>query len=192
MTCSELKMNPFITCLITGNADAVGGQEVWDQIYSEYIGLRENKSASYVLDMVKEITYLQTKVFIINKCVEVLAITYSRDLVNELKLAGCRGKFDYSNKEQYSNDLRAATSFSKKYIGQIRRKETELKEYYIRHGGGVVQRKDFDIWAVTLSKFMGFRVDYDVVTVSEYCHMMNQYERYCEVSHAENNNLIKK
>lgn len=191
MTCSELKMNVFINCLLSGNTSEVGGDEAWEEIYAEYIGLRENKSSSYILSMLKEITFLQTKVFIINKCVEVLAVTYSRDLVNELKQCGCKGRFDWSDKAAYSNDLKAAISYSKKYKNQFERKEKDLEDYYKRHGGGVIQRKDFDIWAVTLSKFMGFRIDYDEVTVSEYCHMMNQYERYCEVSHAEENNMIK-
>lgn len=191
MTCSTLKMNTFIACLLTGNTEAVGGNEVWDNIYSEYIGLRENKSASYVLGVIKEISYLQTKVFIISKCVEVLAVERSEELVQELKQCGCKGKFDWSNPVQYSNDLRSAISYSKKYIVQVKRKESELEDYYKRHGGGAIQRKDFDIWAVTLSKFMAFRVDYDVLTVAEYCHMMNSYERYCEVSHAENNNMLK-
>lgn len=191
MTCNELKMNPFINCLVSGNTDLVGGPEAWEQIHSEYIGLRENKSSSYILNMIKEILYLQTKVFIIEKCVEVLAYTYSRDLVMELKQCGCRGKFDASNAAQYSADLRAAMTYGKKYIGQINRKEAELQEYYKRHGNnGTIQRKDFDIWAITLGKFMGFRIDYDVVTVAEYCHMMNMYERYCEVENAKANNLL--
>jgi hypothetical protein len=188
MTCAELKMNPFIAILL-GQSEQ---PEWWEDVYSEYIGLRENKSASFVLSMIKEITHLNTKVFIISKCVEVLATVYSRDLVNELRLTGCRGKFDYSNKEQYSNDLKAAITYSKKYITLGQRKQKELEEYNKRHGGGVLQRKDFDIWSVTLGKFMGFRIDYDVVSVSEWCVMMNQYEKYCEISHAEQNNLIKK
>jgi len=184
-------MNTFIGVLLTGNTIPVGGEEAWENIYSEYIGLRENKSASYVSGVIKEISYLNTKVFIISKCVEVLAVEYSRELVMEIKQCGCKGKFDWSQPVQYSNDLRAAISYSKKYLVSVKRKEQELEDYYKRHGGGSIQRKDFDIWAVTLSKFMGFHVNYDVVTVSEWCHQINAYERYCEVSHAQDNNMIK-
>lgn len=182
-------MNSFIKALL-GDLSEVGS--FWEDIYNEYIGLRENKSSSYILGLMKEITYLQTKVFIITKCVEVLATTYSRELVMEVLQCGCKGKFDYSDFVSYSNDLRAAVSFAKKYVGQQQRKEKELDEYQKRHGGKVIERKEFDIWAVTLGKWMGFRVDYDVVTVTEFCHMMNAYERYCEVENAEQNNLIKK
>jgi hypothetical protein len=184
-------MNTFIGVLLTGNTVPVGGEEAWENIYSEYIGLRENKSSTYILTMIKEMSHLNTKAFIIIKCVQVLAAEYSRELVMELKQCGCRGKFDWSNPVQYSSDLKAAMSYSKKYSNQAKRKDDELEAYYKRHGGGAIQRKDFDIWAVTLSKFMGFHVNYDVVTVSEWCHQMNAYERYCEVSHAEQNNMIK-
>lgn len=182
MTCSTLKMNQFIRCLL--------GEETipdWEDIYNEYIGLRENKSSSYILSMMKDIVYLQTKVFIISKCVEVLANTYSRELAMEVLQCGCRGKFDWSKPDEYSNDLRAAISFAKKYSAQAVRKEKELTDYQARHGGKVIERKEFDIWAIVLGKFQGYRIDYDVVTVSEYCHMMNTYERYCEVENSKNN-----
>jgi len=181
VNCSELKMNVFIRCLL--------GQVTipdWEDIYNEYVSLRENKQSSFVLDLMKDITYLQTKVFIITKCVEVLAGCYSRELVMELKQCGCKGKFDYSDISAYSNDLKAALSYAKKYQGQSERRSKELEDYQARHGGKVIERKDFDIWAITLGKWMGYRVDYDVVTVSEWCEMMNQYERYCEVVNAKN------
>jgi len=184
-------MNTFIGVMLTGNTVPVGGEEAWENIYSEYIGLRENKSSTYILGMIKEISYLNTKCFIISKCVEVLAVEYSRELVMEVKQCGCRGKFDWSKPVEYSNDIRAAISYSKKFIVAVKRKEQELEDYYKRHGGGAIQRKDFDIWAVTLSKFMGFHVNYDIVTVSDWCHMMNSYERYCEVANAQQNNMLE-
>lgn len=192
MTCSELKMNSFIKALL-GDKDTLSEiGSFWEDIYNEYIGLRENKSSSYILSLMKEITYLQTKVFIITKCCEVLASTYSRELVMEVLQCGCKGKFDYSDPVAYSNDIRAAISFAKKYVGQISRKEKELKDYQERHGGKVIERKEFDIWAITLGKWMGYRIDYNVVTVSEWCHMMNQYEKYCEVENGDQNNLMNK
>jgi hypothetical protein len=191
-TCSTLKMNPFIECLLSENYVAVGGKEQWDEIYSEYIGLRENKSTSFILEMIKEITYLQTKVFIITKCIEVLAVTYSRDLVNELKQCGCRGRFVWSNQAQYSNDLKASASYAKKYISQLQKQEAELNDYYKKHAGDKVDRKHFDIWSVTLGKHQGYRINLNEVTVSEWCHMMNDYERWAEVVNSKNDPLWQK
>lgn len=187
MTCYTLKMSQFIRCIL--------GEEIipeWEEVYSEYIGLRENKSSSFILDLLKDITYLKTKQFIIIKCVEVLANTYNRELVMEVKQCGCKGKFNWADKIDYSNDLKAALSYAKRYNSQMARKEKELDDYNKRHGGKSIERKDFDIWGITLGKYLGFRIDFDVVSVSEWCAMMNQYERYCEVENAEQNNLLNK
>lgn len=186
-TCYTLKMNQFIRVLL--------GEEAlpeWEEIYSEYIGLRENKSTSFILDILKSITYLQTKQYIIGKCVEVLAHTYSRELVMELKLTGCKGKFDYSDPGGYSNDLRAAISYSKKFNTQIAKKEKELQEYNERYKGASITRKDFEIWGVTLGKYNNQYIDFDIVTVARFCEMVNQYERFCEVENSKNNNLLNK
>lgn len=180
MTCSTVTMNQFLTALL-GDTTYVGDH--WEDLYNEYVSLRENKQSSYILDLIKEITYLQAKEFIIIKCVQVLAApVYSRELVMELKQCGCKGRFNFNDLTAYSNDLKAALSFAKKYKGQIERKEKDLQEYRDRHGSEVIDRKFFDDMAITLWRFMGSRVDYDLVTVTEWCSMMNLYERYCEAS----------
>lgn len=186
-TCFTLKMSQFINCLL--------GEETlpeWEDIYSEYVGLRENKSTHFILDMVKDITWLQTKQYLINKIIPVLAIEYSRELVNELKLLGCRGKFDWSNKEQYSNDLRAAATYAKTFNNKIKRKEKELDEYTNRYGATSVQRKDFEVWAVTFMEHFKVHIDFEIITVARWCVMINEYEKFCEVKNAEHNNLLNK
>lgn len=75
MNCSELKMTPFIKCLITGDAESVGGVEVWEEIYNEFISLRENKDAAYIMTLMAEIEYLKVKEKIIAVwCVPVKSI----------------------------------------------------------------------------------------------------------------------
>src|SRR5262245_16073862 len=115
ITCFNLKMNPFISYL-TGEEPV---PDNWDDIYSEYIGLRENKSTSIVLDLIKEIIRFNSKIFIIETCVKVLANKYYRDLAIELKQCGCRGKFDWSNPIEYSTDLKAAISKAQTYFIQV-------------------------------------------------------------------------
>lgn len=190
MTCYELVMEDFLVFLLGENKDPL--PQWWDEVYSEYIGLRENKGSSFILDITKEIIYLQTKIFIITKCVEVLATVYSMDLVLELKQCGCKGVFDWSDKTGYSNDLKAAITFAKKYKNQIEKKEKELETYKIRHGNKAIERKDFEVLRVTLFKYYGNRIDFKVITVAEWCIMLNEYDRYCEVVNAEQENLLNK
>lgn len=192
INCYTLKMNPFIDCLETENYESVGGKERWDEIYNEYMSLRENKSISYVLELIKQITYLNTKVFIIVKCVEILANTdeYNREIVMELKQTGVRGRFDFSNKAQYYTDLKAAISYSKKYSNQCMNLEKELENFQKKYDQQKSTRREFEEWAVELTKHLSTNIDFDVITVARYCFMMNSYERYCEVKNAQKNNIL--
>lgn len=179
MNCSTLTVNQFITALL-GDRSYVGDK--WEDIYNEYVGLRENKQSSYILDLVKEATYLQAKEFIINKCVEVLARVYSRDLVLEVKQCGCKGSFNWDNKATYAGDLKAALKQAEKYKRAAARKEADLKEYRERHAGDKIDRTYFTKIGVTLWRFMGNRIDFDITTVAEFCQVWNEYDKFCEAS----------
>ncbi len=191
-TCYTLKMSQFIRLLL--------GEETlpeWEAVHNEFIGLRESKGSSFILELIKDITYLHNKQYIINECIKFIvkfseAGVYARDLCIELKLAGCKGKFDWADKVGFSNDLRAAQSYSKKFSSQIKRKETELEAYNKKHSGVELSMKVFDDWQVELTRFMHVYIDYDLITVSSWCAMMNKFDKYREVQNAENNNLINK
>lgn len=187
-------MNIFIDCLVEENYEQVGGPEAWEEIYNEYMSLRENKSISYVLDLIKQITYLNTKIFVIIKCVDVLANSneYNREIVMELKQTGVRGKFDFSKKAQYLADLKAAISYSKKYTNQVFSLEKELSAFQAKYDKKKSTRKEFEEWAVELTKHLSVNINFEDITVARYAFMMNSYERYCEVRNAQKNNLIGK
>lgn len=197
MNCYSLKMSLFIAYLL----NEIVKPDNWDDIYSEYIGLRENKSSMFILKLMTEIKYLKTKYFIIEKTCETLigvGKSESCDLIDisELKIIlkdyGFRAQYDIKNKSTYTRDIKAALSGAKKLITLWQRKEQELQQYEKRHAGKEVQKKDFNIWAITLGKYLGFRIDLEVTTVAEWCEMLNQYEKYCEVINAEANNQLKK
>ena len=187
LTCYDIKMSEFIQCLL-GEKSIEG----FDEIYSEYIGLRENKSASYLLSLVNEIDYMRSKQFIIFKIVEVLADVYDVRLVIELKNKGCRGKFDYTDKKSFSSDLRAAYTYGKRFNGLIKAKENEIEYFNKKNGGGKITRKFFEDLAATLEKYYSHYIDYEILTVARFVSKWNQYDKYCEVMNADNNNLLNK
>jgi hypothetical protein len=164
----------------------------YEDIYYEYASLRENKNSKFVLELVKEIAYLETKIFIASRLVQQLSDIYSRDLVMELKDLGFKGKFDWSHKERYYSELSAVVSNIKRYVHQLNKKQLELKQIENRHGAAKFERRDFDIWAITLWKYMGDRIDFNIIKISEWCFIMNDYERYCEVENAKVDNIWQK
>ena len=186
--CNKILMSVFLDWMF----EEQPRPDNYEDIYYEYASLRENKNSKFVLELIKEISYLETKVFLASRLVQQLSDIYSRDLVMELKSLGFKGTFNWSNKEKYYADLSAIVSNIKRYIHQLNKKQLELKQIENRHGASKLERRDFDIWAITLWKYMGSRVDFGVIMISEWCFMMNDYERYCEVENAKVENVWQK
>lgn len=168
--------------------------EDWEDLYSEYIGLRENKSSLYILGLIKEIAYLKTKYQIVNQAVEMLNLCFENTLIDQgqeikkiLKEYNFRFQFDMTKPELFSRDLRAVLSGNKKTITTWQRKEAELEEYQKKHAGEAWKKKDFYVWAITLGEHQGYRIDLETIYVAEWCQLLNKYEQYCEVKNAQYN-----
>lgn len=162
----------------------------YEDVNNEYMSMRENKNSKYVLELMIEITQLSSTLFCISQCLSVLEVRYNRDLVNELKQEGCTGRFDWSKKDQYYGDLKAAASRSKRLISQRNRLQEELDAFHAKYSAGDITPDYFDEWAVELWKFMGDQVRLDTTTVSVWCKLMNKYDAYQEVMNAQQNNLL--
>lgn len=196
VTCYNLKMIDFIDYLL---GEKTPLPDNWEDIHAEYIGLIESKSSLFILGVMKEISTCKAKYQIIQEACSVMLVCFRAKLGNDtikrlkdvLKGYGFRAEYNTENPATFSRDIKAALSGSKRLIMQWERKEKELEEYQKRHAGEALQRKDFFVWAVTLSEFLGFRVDLSTIVVAEWCQMRNQYEKYCEVKNAEQNNKLK-
>lgn len=188
MNCYSIKMTQFISWLLNNEPRP----DNWDDIHSEYIGLRENKSSLYILGLVKEIAYLKCKFDIINKCCKVMNVCFTakldeqaKELKDIFRSYGFRQAFPMDNEMLFSRDIRAVLSSNKRMVHTWERKEKEYEEYVKRHGGKEWQQKDFYMWAITLGEHQGYRIDLEVIVVAEWCQLMNRYEQYCEVKNAE-------
>lgn len=168
--------------------------DYWEDLYSEYISLRENKSSLYILGLIKEITGLKSKYKIVGEACTMLTLCFDNQLIEAaatiraiLREYNHRQAFDMSNPAHFSRDIRAVLSGNKKLITTWQRKEQELQVYQDKHAGKAWDRKGFFVWAITLGEHQKYRVDLDIVTVAEWCMMLNQYEKYCEVVNAQQN-----
>lgn len=168
--------------------------EDWDDLYSEYIGLRENKSSLYILGLIKEIAYLKTKYQIVNNACGMLTLCFENNLVEQrgelkdiLHQYNFRFAFDMSKSELFARDIRAALSGNKKTITTWQRKEKELDDYQKKHSGDAWKKKDFYIWAITLGEHQGYHIDFEKICIAEWCQLLNRYEQYCEIKNAQYN-----
>lgn len=186
-TCYTLKMARFIEFYVDEKPKPVN----WDDLYNEYTSLRENKQSLFVLNMMKEIAFLKAKFFIISKCIEVLALAPVPELIQELKSYGFRAQYNWDNKSTYSRDLRRAETGAKRFKIMWEQKEKELQAHIAKYEQNKDTKKEFYMWAITLEDHRKVRVDLEQITVAEWCLMLNQYEKYCEVKHAEKHNVMK-
>lgn len=185
-------MTPFIDWFLNENQENNPSPDNWEDILNEFMGLRENKGSRYMLDMIKDITFLKAKYQIIEQSCTTLLICFkhkleqeAKELVNVLKQYNHRYKFDLADEKMFSMNIRAVLSANKKLISTWQRKEKEFEDYKKKHTGNEWTRKSFYVWAVTLGEHRKDRVDLDFVTVAEWCIMLNQYESYCEVINAQ-------
>lgn len=185
-------MTPFIDWFLNENQENNPSPDNWEDILNEFMGLRENKGSRYMLDMIKDITFLKAKYQIIEQSCTTLLICFqhkleqeAKELISVLKQYNYRYKFDLADEKMFSMNIRAVLSANKKLISTWQRKEKEFEDYKKKHTGNEWTRKSFYVWAVTLGGHRKDRVDLDFVTVAEWCIMLNQYESYCEVINAQ-------
>lgn len=188
MSCYKIKMSQFIEWFL----DESPKPDNWDDIYSEYISLRENKSALFIIGLIKEITFLKAKYKIIEEACKMMLVCFEHHLISAaeevktvLRLYDYRHKFDMADEALFTRDVRAVLSLNKKCITTWQRKEKELDEYQKKHTGKAWDRKGFYIWAVTLGEYQKQRIDLEIITVAEWCILINKYEQYCEVLNAQ-------
>lgn len=187
MTCYQIKMSQFITYLL----NEMQRPDNWEELHSEYIGLRENKNSKYMLTLLKDIAVLKAQYQIVLDSVKILTVQKVDDLVAILKSYGFRKPYDWNSPGSYSADLKSALSGAKRWISQWEEKEKELEKLTERYAGKEMQRKDYYVHAITLGTWRKVHVDLDQISAAEWCLMCNQYEQFCEAENAKRNNMIR-
>lgn len=188
MTIYTIIMQDFIDAML-----AETKPDWFDEVYAAYLSERMNRDSNYLFDLIKEISYLETKIKIINDSVFTLSeLGHSDVIVSILKQKGITGRFDINTPEQYQADIKAAVTANKKNNTQLTLRRKDLDEYNIRNKSESVTIKDFIGLNIELSQFMGYRVDYSNIVVAEFCTMCNKYDAHIEVENAKANNLIRR
>src|SRR5688572_5571658 len=142
MNCYQLKMTPFMDWFLGENLETNPRPDNWEDIFNEYMSLRENKSSAYMLNLAKEITFIKAKYQIVEHTCKTLVVCFEHhfissaaELVAILKQYNHRYKFDLKDEKSFSQNIRATLSSNKKLISTWQRKESELEDYQKKHAG---------------------------------------------------------
>ena len=178
-------MTDFLKCIDGDYTPVENNFEIWRDLYYEFISLRGSKDGGYILKLRKDITGLELRFNIVISCIEVLKQIYSKPLADELKSQGFLLPLDWSNKPQYLNNLNKILSKAKSMLIQADKKKAELKDIEVKYADKKITSEDFENYQPIISKYQGYRIDYNVVSVLEWCKIVNQYEKYIEMKSVE-------
>lgn len=190
---TELPLYIFIKCICDNDLSGLGTgnvEEVWNNMYAEYLDLIKDKDQTYKMKLIKEIEVLSLKLSKIQLIVTILSeqlklkhagieVVDEKLLLEKLKKEiSITGKFDMNDAKEYMNSLNMIINRAKRWIVEIENKKSELEKLKPKDGEGVVDRAHFDGLLIKLSKYMQFHVDKLKITVSEFINMIVDMRNY--------------
>jgi len=188
--CSDITLDKFIDCIVDHNFNRLikSGKpskeailKAWDDILSEYSELTATSGYKEMLSLTKEIGSLNCKITSVNLCLQVLSYQYSQECVDVLAKFGYRKKFDITNIENYIADLTSISNKLKTTILALNQRTQEYKTLIQKAGGETPSRDYYIKILVELSKYMGFRIKAEEISVSEYVSIMKKRDHEIEV-----------
>lgn len=187
-SCHDLPLRRFIKVMVNGDNRhlRISGyvttpqlQKAWDKITEQYMELAGDKAQAAVLSIVKEVSQLKNKLFIIQSIVDEMAKYPSADLANMLRSMGFNYKFDATNPELYLADLKRVVSTSKTMVMRIAEREKSLDS--MKGDETKVTEADYDRYIADLSKFQGYYIDPERSTVAQFIAVVNGYKKEIEI-----------
>lgn len=183
-SCSELPLYNFIKILVDNNFSYLvkkqglikaNVDEAWADIFSEYISLSNSAQQNYLLTILKDITFLNNKIILVQSIVNQLLIQHNEELVKQLRSFGFRYKYDPSNEEAYFNDLRLTITQSKSMLVKIDLRKAELAK--LNKSESKVTESEYDSLLFELGKFQGFPFRAKDNTVSQFIVCLNAFKK---------------
>jgi len=193
--CNELPLDNFIDCLVNNHYERLIKRPrfqsektlnyVWDCIYSEYCDLSGTANYKKLISLLREIGSLKSKLLLINTCLTILTVSYNSYCVNALRKLGYNYDFDRKNNNKLLNDLEQIVIRKKQLEITVKIKEDEYNKLIDDKKVDEIDVLYFDKQLINLSKWIGYRLDKQQITVSEYCAIIQEYSQNMKVSNGK-------
>lgn len=170
--------------LVSGKATPEQLADAWHDIITEYAELSNTDQYQAGMKLITEYAHLKNRYVMLVMAVKVLHYKYDKDCVEILQRAGYNYEFSETNPVARLKDLDLVSKKMKTIQVQLEQKTAELD-----HMNKDQQKADQNTWTdsiATISKFMAFRIDPNVVTVSEYVGYQRQLQKYNDQITAKN------
>lgn len=187
--CSELPLSVFITCTVDkdyrglvkyGHATQSQLNHCWNELYSEYAEISGGDSYKLLMNLTRDIGYLESKLLCIGLCLKVLTHRPDEKCIKILHNYGYKYVFDIKQPELYAKNLETVAIRAGAVKLSIQQKRAELDKKQGRTENKPITRETFAKILASLSKHMGFRIDPQETTVSEFVSYRHNLESEIE------------
>lgn len=192
-SCSTLKYGTFIkitlsndlSLLITKRGAKVSDEELqvaWDGIVSEYCELVQTKRTKGLFEAWRKVIEVKCKIRTVQLSLFVLRIKYSSEVAEGLFLMGYPLIKEIEDNEAYLRQIDMVEIEARNLNTFLEQYEQEYKNLIPTTTEASTNNQrtelDYERDLVELSRFMGYRIDKDVITVQEQAAIMNSFIDY--------------
>jgi hypothetical protein len=171
----------FELLVITGQASPEQIAEAWEAIQEDFMSRMISVEAFAIFHFEKELAIINSKIALVGICLQVLEVKRSDAAVKELAAMGYRRPFNWNDRAAYEADLKAVESRSKTLLERRKTAEDRLKQARRPISERATKTvEDWDMDLAILSKYMGYRLDKKVITVSEFLNISALYSKELE------------
>jgi len=163
ISCDTITLDVFIRCVVYNDLRDLGDypneelKTIWEQVYEEYVQISGNKAYKNVTSLIQRTATLQAKL--------------------QLATAAMQNEdFDILNKLGYKGGIDKAVSKIQKDTISLQQRQNEIEQATTKDQR-TLKESDFTVWIVQVGKFMGYRIDRKITTVSEFVEMSKQMEQ---------------
>lgn len=160
-----LKINDFNLLLKKGSrkikeSDKEYLSKIYFDLFNEYVELSGDGNIEMILRKRAKISVLQVKSFVINFIIDMIIRGIDQEYYVELLRKDHKITIDLS--KDFQTEVQSAIQWTKAFMQEIEELKHELNEKTDQ------QEKTIEQQAVTISKYLGFRVNVKKVTVTEW------------------------
>jgi len=190
-TCDKVLLSDFIECTTYRSYSKLKRlkwlytpkfvlQQTWTILFEEYCTLSRNSGYEAFYEGMQKVYKLDAKLLAITCAVNALSKAYDQKCVDILRSFGYAYRFNWKDKKEYTQNLNKVISKCKS-IAIERDREKVRFEALAKEGKKQDPGVDyFQISLITLSKYMGYRLNPKEITVAEFCGMTAGYEKEIE------------
>ena len=184
---SQLTIDTFIQCLFRKNYNVLilSGtpyiEEIknqWNVLYEQYVQSVGNPIYEQIRDNLSQLVKLQSDLLIIRTALVGFSLGYNNELAGNLTKIGINLTFDISNMTEFSRNITILISKAKSKEVKIAMIQNQVEKLEKDSNHTQATEADFRDGITTISRYMGFIINPNIVDMNQYASYQRSYSLY--------------